>query len=588
MSAGQDILTIKNRCADYEQQELFPFDPWGAAHSFEVVDWPHPAISRAMIGPLAIGDPENFLNGPLKCLAVTADCEFAAEIEIEKRQFDRLRVMWDRVACELDNARRRPFSDGDLSLRMPKDCLMTWSKPEFWISPSSGGDPVPRSVRAFVRLLEVSAHEYSTVITDEQRLRVEQDARAVVVGQIVTAVNSVLRCLRRDLFEVVSRRRRISISVLHRLLALARAHSLPAVTYTLQAIKTESLPLLHLAASGYPQEESFQVRDALFNGHSLPSTLAEMGVGKAAHRKSLRATGNGSEIISGEGDELSELPLSGADWLTAMRTVATRPLHSVSDWLGFGRLVTSLSSLSFRDTATTPKLLQWCIAGGHGQSRYRLDRLVGLAKAIQTAAIRLANVEPTLDQTVSLVMTQSDHAHSDFGCHAAVDANAVAAHWHGSAGELAVLVARISGQSVEDLTKSLFDAHPGMPSDLRLAANITVQALNSLTAVVQHGAACGNCLRDVERAVQYAVDGLALYAVSINGQIAGTVALRWYGFNRQLKVGVREVTGKDNAKPSQELNRLSEVLADSWTTDEQMTAWKSYERACADWKRSMD
>ncbi len=156
------------------------------------------------------------------------------------------------------------------------------------------------------------------------------------------------------------------------------------------------------------------------------------------------------------------------------------------------------------------------------------------------------------------------------------------------AGQLAMLVSRLSGQSVEKLTSSLFEAHPGMPPGLQLPVGVTIEALSDVQAIVSHGTACGICLQDVERAIQYSADGLALYAVTVKGRIEGTIALSGYGCSRYQNVLVYEVAGVDNAEPSAELSHSAQALADAWTTDEQMAAWLAYDRACERWKQSLD
>ena len=588
MNPGQNWLEIDDLSYAHAQQELYPLDSWGAAQMFSVIDWPHAAVARAMVGPLRLGDFDKQSYDSLRCLAVTADGEFAACVRLTGQELGDTEAMWTHVAHELDMHRGRLLC-GQLQLATtPKDCMRAWSNPEFWIPLPVREDPVHRSLRSFARLMEIQEMANTAVLTDEQRLRVEQEAQAAVVSQVGSAVISVLRRMRRDLFEVISSRRRVSISLVHRLLALARQHSPSAITFAMQAITTESLPLLHLAASGYPQQESRQVREALFSGHSLPSTLAGMGVSKAAHRRSLRKPSNSAERTSGAHNELSELPLSGSDWLTVMRTVETRLPGSASDWSEFRRLVTGIFSLDVRDPAIAHKLLRWCLAPGYRRSVYRLKCLVALARTVQMAATRLAHMEPTLDQAISLAMTQVDDSQSS-GCRReGGDASADLAFWPPDAGQLSMLVSRISGQSIEQLTKSLFDAYPGLPSGLQLPADTTVEALSSVPAIVSHGTACRNCLQDAERAIQYVADGLALYAVAVNGRIEGTIALRGHGFNWSQKVRVREVTGVDNTDPSPDLSRLAAALADGWTTDDEMAAWLAYDRACERWKQSLD
>ncbi len=540
-----------------------------------------------MIGPLRLGDPGAPRDYALQCLAVAADGEFAARVSVAGGQLEDATAMWAHVACELDEARRRPLPGGENPRAItPADCLRAWSSPESWITLPSSGDPVHRSVRSLARLLEIRELAKTSILTDEQRISAEREAQEALAAQVAPAVFYVLQGLRTDLFEVIRIRQRLSISLVHRLLELARPHGPSATSYTLQAIRTESLPLLHLAASGYPMQESRQLREALFGGHSLPSALAEMGVSKAAHRRTLRPASRGAVSIPDAQDDWSELPLSGADWLSAMRAIKKRVADRAANWSELRSLLTRLFSLDVRDTATAPKLLRWCTAPGYRQSSSRLERLVLMARTIQKAAARLAHTELTLDQAITLAMTQVDGARK--GRCDQEDASADLALSPRDAGQLVMLVSRISGKSIEQLTQDLFEVHPGLPSGLQLPTDTTIEALSSLQAMVSHGTACGNCLQDAERAIQYAADGLALYAVSVKGRIGGTIALRSCGFKRSQKVLVREVSGMNNADPSRELSRSADALAGSWTADEQLAAWLAYERACKRWKQSLD
>lgn len=107
MNPGQNWLEIDDRLFDYAQQELFPLDSWGTAQFFSIIDWPHEAVARAMVGPLCLGDLSESGENSAQCLAVAADGEFAACMRVAGRQLGDPRAMWVRVAGELDDANRQ-------------------------------------------------------------------------------------------------------------------------------------------------------------------------------------------------------------------------------------------------------------------------------------------------------------------------------------------------------------------------------------------------------------------------------------------------------------------------------------------------
>lgn len=584
MEIGRNWLGIDGQSHGYAQQELFPLDCWGAERSFAVIDWPHPAIARAMVGPLQLGDIGERRNHALKCLVVAADGEFAVSTSLFREQLGDASAMWAHAARELDLARGRPLGNECQRSVAPSDSLSTWSNPAFWFAAPVSGDPVHRSVLSLARLIEIRERPLGAKVTDEQRIRAEHDAQTAVTAQVAPAVLSVLESLSADLFAVISDRQHISISVIHRLMTLARQHGTSAVTYTWQALRTEALPLLHLAASGSPQKESQQVLEALFCGRSLPDSLAEIGVSKAAHRRSLRKPNHGTQVVPAANEAFSELMMSGVDWLTSMRSARKRPPNSVSDWSELCHLMTDISSLDLHDSATGHDLMRCCISAGYRQSRHRLQHILALARAIQKAATRLAHTELTFDQTLRHAMSTVDELH---GFRDGGDINSELADLLRDTGHLAVLVSKISGESLVQLTGSLFETLPGIPSDLQLPADTTIEVLRSVDAIVHHGTACGNCLRFAELAIGCVAEGLALYGVSVKGQLEGTIALRGSGSFRCQKVLVHEATGLHNEELSPALSRLAESLADGWTSKEKLAEWHSYELACKRWKQSL-
>lgn len=574
------------------QQELFPLDPWGASQPFSVVDWPHEAISRAMIGPLRLADADERSNDWLQCLVVAADGRFAANIRVRAGEPTNERQMWSDAAQGLEFARRGPLQISEEAPKSSGDCVGAWTDPRTWIPSQGTGDPIHRSVRALAHLMEIREMETSGGLLDEQRAEIEREALIAVKDQVAPAVCSALSSLRSDLLDVLLQRRSLSIAVISRLLELAEGHGPSAVTYTWQAIRTEPLPLLHLAASQYPPQESKQVREALFSGKSLPDTMAQIGVCKIAHRRSIRKSPNEGGKSKTESDQLSELPISGVDWLTIMRGIKGRVLNTTSDCAELGSVILNLTSLGLREAGAIRAVLSWSTATGYPKSRQRFHLLAEAARAIQRAASALAHVELPLGDAFALAMKKSslvDSAQANPPFLHEDDPNRPAdVTWTGDVGLLVEMVSGISRTSIARLTDALFVAHPGVPPGLRLEKEISIDALTSIRAIVDHGATCGNCLVEERRAIQYAADGMALYAIKDKKRTIGTAALRALGSEGRQRVIVRELTGKNNLDPTPRLHRSATMLASAWSTPEQMELWQTYDRACEHWRRSMD
>jgi len=365
-------------------------------------------------------------------------------------------------------------------------------------------------------------------------------------------------------------------------LSLARMHSPVAVTYALQALRTESFGVLEMVTSGQPEEVALQIREAIFSGKSLPDALEKCGVAKAAHRRSLINPRGNNAAALGDGVALSELAISGRDWLFAMRLAAPLPLHDTLDWEVFGRLIQRLRSLNFIHPATTPWLLQWCARPSWKASVSRLDNLTTQAHVLMAAAKGLANLEVTFEESVTLLLGLVDESRmtgllTDVCLNIHLDSDNIA-QW-------VMVVSHISGQSVDQLMHEIFESQPTLPSGYVTPEFTSVKALNSTDLAMTHGAACKNCLEVLKTVIDYVASGAALYGVSSAAGAAGTIALRFDATERQPRLQVQEVAGAGNAIAHFDLCRLAQSLADSWVTEAQINGWVNYEARCTAWRK---
>lgn len=566
------------------QLPLFPLDPWGAEQAVALLERPYPGIARAMMGPLSLGEGADQMDTTLRCLAVAQDGTFAASTCITQAQLNDPNALWSQVIHKLAMARQRPMPSANLGWRSsPEDCLKAWSDPAFWVPIPLQGDQIHRSVRAISKLHAIHEHGSESCLTDADRVRIEAQAQAAVGEQIAAGVLHVLNALEPELCAVVTQRPRMSLLMAHQLVCMAKRHSLSAVTYALQALRSESLGVLHLVTSGQPENDAQQVRAAIFSGDSLPDTFANLGVAKAAHRRSVCKPARGNEGVHEPVMSLSDLPISGRDWLTAMRLTKHLPLQGKEAWAEFSRLVERLSSLNFQQVKIGPQLMQWCIRPGYRESCDRLELLIAQARAFTTAARGLASMDMTFDDAISLALAlvQPPAEGAIFGddFHGSLDPDNLV--------QLMMGVSQISGKSMNQLVGGIFDTHPGLPGGFQVPEFFTVQALSSMDLASAHGTACGNCLQSPANIVRYVAQGVALYGVRLASGVASTIALRYDCSEDSPKVQVQEVTGVKNATARFDLCRLAQSLVESWNTAQHVGAWVAYEDQCAEWRRAV-
>lgn len=559
------------------QLQLFPFDQWGAENAVVVVECPHPGIARAMIGPLVLGHTSQRVKCQLRCIAVAADGALAASTWVQQAQLNDPMNLWSIVVGQLDMARKRPTPIANPIWRAtPDDCLKAWSDPQHWLSAPNQGDPIHRAAYAMSKLLARQALESQSILTRWDWARIEIQAQALVSEQISGGMQHLLAALDPALCLVLTNRPRLSISMAQQLIALAKQHGTTAVTYALQALRTESLGLIHLITSGYPEREAREAREAIFNGISLPDALSEFGVAKAIHRQTVhKPARDNDQVLS-----WSDIPIAGQNWLTAMRLTTFLPPPSKANWAEFSRLVELILELNIQRTVTAENLLKWCIQADYANSCDRLTNLLDQAQAFRSACKGWANVNLPFEDALDLALAvdQPEAGAAIFG---ADFSGYVCA---GDLYQLALWVAHISGQSIHSILHPLFNLNPGVPSEFKAPEHFTVLALNELDTAMCHGVDCENCIQEPASLVQYLAEGVSLYGVRSTNGVVGTIALRCDCSEQVPMVQVQEVSGVHNEAAEFELCHLAQSLADACNSPWQIEKWIAYEDTCAHWR----
>lgn len=570
-------------CSQPRQLSLFALDPWGAAYAFEVVDHPTAGISRAMIGPLSLGS--SYKPAKIKCLATTEDGDFAAAIWIDQPPLEDPKALWEKVEKKLVVARHAPIALNSMGLRLGSDdCVKNWIKTELWDALSTSGKTVPRCVHSISKLLRFHEFGKEIFVDDEALKRIEVKALAMLREQLCTAVRWVIGGLGSALDSILINRPSLSMALANRIVSRAKQHGPTAVVYALQALRTESIGVLHLIASGQPEIDAQRVQDALFNGHSVPDTFANLGVAKSTHRRTVLRPIPCPALPHVPIFSLSNLPMAGRDWLFAMRLTTLFPFHRSEDFLEFGRLLNQIQAIDFQRVESAPRLLQWCISPGYAKSCVRLNLLMNFAQALIRACRRLVGARVTIDEAVSATL----HWVKNLPAGVRAGTNFSEALDPDDHAMVLAGVSLITSQPIKQLTHSLFKAHPGLSSNVQMPEFLTFQALNSLDLAILHGKACNNCLQYPSTVLNYVIEGVALYGVHTKAGVAGTIALRYDRTERYPKVEVQEVTGINNAPAVVDLCRLAQCLADSWTTAEQEANWTAYEDQCSHWRSLLD
>lgn len=561
-----------------KQSAMFPFDTWGADHVVAVVYQPHTKISRAMIGPITIGQKSTASGGELRCLAVSSDGLFAFSANFPAALLDDPISLWNEVSNKLIAARQEGYVvNNSHSNVVATDCLANWSRVAFWIPNIHNNE----SVQTLSKLMALHVYGANAKLHDDDWIQIELKAQAAVVEQISSGVLHVLGSLHPELLEIISTRRYMSISMACHLVLLANQHIGKVANYALQALRTESYGVLNLITSGRPEVEATQIRNAIFRGESLPSAFENIGVAKAVHRrtvgKPMHFTRRWHEHESGDG--LYDLYVSGQEWLVAMRLQKYLPLHGDAHWIEFSQLMKRLKTLNLLQSPCTEKLVQWCANNGYKNSRSRLDSLIEVANEIASRVRNKASQAVDLDDAIAMALMLADAFRKyHIQCELEVVLN------FDDCSEITKLLAQLQGQSVGEMLDEIIKSQPAVPLLFPAYEGLAVYSLDGHGAVEMHGTQCGNCLADSDRMAGYYREGIALYGVRYKSEIAGTIALRYDSADCDSKVQVQEVTGVHNEMATFDLCRLAQSLAESWVEPYQLDEWAIYESKCIAWR----
>lgn len=418
---------------------------------------------------------------------------------------------------------------------------------------------------------------------DERSAFFEMRARTAIAQQISIGVKLVLNALESELAGSITLRKRLSVSMACELISLARSHSVAAVKYAHQALRTESFGVISLITSGQPPNESLQVREAIFAGKSLPDAFENLGVPKASHRRFI-CKSNAPQVKQPQDKfALSDLAMSGQEWLVAMRLSAYHPPQTTAQWHEFGKLVQCLCTLNLQNSTMVPAILRWCTKGQYQFSAEKLHYLFHYAKSLQTAAMWLdsydISLENALEYCLGLLHDSNDWRPLSYSSQFRLDLK--------DAGALVTVISEASGKSIEALMSKLLDHHPGVPDIFTQADPVVVSPLRTLSLALNHGRIAGNCLSSYSIFMDYTSNGTALYGVHTATGTLGTIALQLDSSDEPPRVHVSEIQECNGGPARFEISHIARLLADACSAEKELPKWTAYARHCASWRRCL-
>jgi hypothetical protein len=544
----------------------------GANLAPAIFDYPAAQLPRVLVWPRNDGNSGHRPLTVLRCLVVSEDGKFAAQLdEIHfDNDFAEPQRFWQRIHAKLEHIRARFFSRADdWSLRAPLDYCATWSNTTAWLD-GLRGDPIHPCARAQAR---------ARVVGDQFKAQEMMDAEALaqreLEQQFVLGIRHVLSALVPEISALLSERPLLRMGIIERMLMMAEqsAHR-DARRFALQALRTEAIGLLDLAVAVPVCNAGAAVLDAIFSGSSLPLALQSLGISKGVHRRTVRRVESGTGRGNGE-QGFSEIPLSGGNSLVVLSLI--KHLHferwprQRSEWGEFITAATLFHEVAIPHPVLV-RVLRWCSVCHFADCSMRIALLMDQVQALTIAARHLYNRYLRLGDAYLIALDMASIVEADGDALRQVE-NLI----NPQAVERTVIeFADFTGLPLETAVATVFAVHPGVPETFSRDPHIEIRPLANLRDVVDHGISCGTCLHDVTMAIHYAANGVALYAArDANTDLIGTIALCLDGDELRQSVIVRQVTGLANREASPALFKLAHRFARSFAA-EPCDAWQLF------------
>ena len=361
----------------------------GANLAPAIFDYPVAHLPRVLVWPRNDGNSGNKPLTVLRCLTISEDRKFAAQIDEVHcdRDFEEPQRFWQRVHAKLEHIRARFFSRADdWSLRSPLNCFATWSNTTVWLD-GLRGDPIHPRARAQAKE-RIGSDRFNT----QEMVDAEAQAQCQLEQQLVLGVRHVLSALVSEISGLLLERPLLPMGIIERMRMLAAQDThRDAWRFALQALRTESIALLDLAVAVPSCNAGAMILGAIFSGSSLPLALQSLGISKGVHRRAVRRVDAGSDHSHG-GNGLSEIPLSGGNFLAVLGLANHLPYErwprQRAEWVEFIAAAVLFHDISIWQPVLV-RLLLWCSACHFADCSMRIALLMDQVQALRVAARHL-------------------------------------------------------------------------------------------------------------------------------------------------------------------------------------------------------
>jgi hypothetical protein len=341
-----------------------------------------------------------------------------------------------------------------------------------------------------------------------------------------------------------------------RLLRLACEHGTPAVNFSLQAL-AEPCGLIHFSVAGLPG--SAHIRDAIFQGKSLPTAMADLGIKKSLWRRARKSSGGSFDP---QGSKM-ENECKAYAWLDRMRRLSGRMPDWILDAPVFPELYAKIEGLRLEESRDISDIelaiFRHCLRPGYGVESFQ--RVVSSAANMEKRSYKVLGASLSKKEAFALALD----------CPIACGTDNTALN-------------RFLDPALKtDLLDKMLKLHPRAPSGLAIDTlqPYFIAPLDSTEALLAHGNNLQICLAQLDTIFNYVCGGSVIYGVlSGAGASVGTITFKFQKIGRLQKVMLAEISGSANAQASVDLQKISVFVEEGLNSPSSRLKFRSYFENC--------
>lgn len=541
------------------QTELYDLDSWGRAHGMVIAQ--HPALRHLYVLLPCVGchgfAPSDRLTG-VWCALIEVKTPLALRLRVPYALLESPDAFWactaDRLNQTLTHLNSTQFDHDLLDYGSARD----WQDPDWW-KPDSD-DPVWQACESgLIRLQEQMQDESAAAINRIGSGNIatrEHHAKC-----IVQKVTPLLSLMPHDVQQALEERPNLSWGVICRLMALVPNDAQAERRYSIQALRTEPIPVLKRLASNPFGEANASLKAVVLGTRSAKDHWRAEGVSPWLRR--LAWTGASALFAS---------PLPYDTWLSLLKLLGKLHVtdriaahHIAQAWVAINRRY----AINLADYEHMIEIV-WRL-GPRPHDLY--DELLGLARSLSNPALKIDGPigHPHRWDQVMQTLRQACPAHRrQLITMMCTPPGKILA-------QLSLLV-DLGIQESSERIRGLLEAQPDLPPALHLPSNFSARRLSRLEETRAAGEQLQNCLISTETVLTGLTRTRALYLILHSGKPVATLAVqRDQQGSNAFKLKCAELTEQANAKPSEDTKKAADTII--CALDKRQQQWRQFEKA---------